>query len=353
MAKLPSKTVNEILRDLSIRHSVFLEQYSNGEVRAVIEYLNTQVEPDILARITRYAGKEFTQKRLMQVQKEIRKVIEDGYAELYRRQQDNLVSLGKVEAKWQTASLSQTVPFAVSLTAPSVAVIRDMIRTRPIDGVLLKDWFEKLPADTVYRINRQITLGVIEGEGIDEIVRRIKGTRAAQYSDGILNTSRSDLRYMVRTAVGEVSHNVRRETYQENADIIKTVSWVATLDTRTCLFCIELEKNGPYAIDEVSEKPHGGCRCSTAPNTKSWKELGIDAKDAPPSTRASMNGQVAMPVDIEDWFADLSATDLRETFGKQKAEWFKEGKIEIADMVDDQNHIRTLEQLEALIEKRN
>ncbi len=348
-----TKTVNEILRDLSIRHSVFLEQYSNGEVRAIVEYLNTQVEPDIIARIARYAGRELTRQRLERVRKEIRQVIEDGYAELYRRHQNNLVRLGKLEARWQTASLSQTVPFAVSLTAPSVAVIRDMIQRRPIDGVLLKDWFEKLPTDTTYRINRQIMLGVTQGEGIEEIVRRIKGTRAARYSDGILNASRSDLRYVVRTAVGEVSHNVRRESYRENADIIKSVSWVATLDTSTCPVCIELEAKGPYPMDDVPEKPHGNCRCSTAPNTKSWKELGIDAKDAPPGTRASMNGQVPLPVDIEEWFADLTKGELRETFGKQKAEWFQKGKIEIADMVGDQNHIRTLEELEALMGQRN
>ncbi len=347
------KTVNEVLRDLAIRHSIFLEQYSNREVLEVLTFLNTQVEPDIIARIAKYAGKEFTRKRLEALKVEIGKVIQDGYEELLRRQRNELWRLGKLEGQWQTTTLAQSIPFSVSLTTPSVAVIREMIRTRPIDGVLLEDWVAKLSLDTAYRVNRQIMLGVTEGEGIDEIVRRIKGTRAAQYSDGILNTSRHDLRAVVRTAVGNVSHNVRRETYRENSDLIKSISWVATLDTSTCPICIELEKNGPYDIDAVPEKPHIGCRCSTAPNTKSWKELGIDAREAPAGTRASMNGQVAMPVDIEEWFQDLSDGDMREVFGVRKSELFKSGEIEIADMVDDQGHIRTLDELEALIRKEN
>ena len=50
--------------------------------------------------------------------------------------------------------------------------------------------------------------GVVQGEDVDTLVRRIRGTRAQRYADGVMEVNRRGAEAMVRTAVAEVLNTV-------------------------------------------------------------------------------------------------------------------------------------------------
>lgn len=74
-----------------------------------------------------------------------------------------------------------------------------------------------------------------------------------------------------------------------NDDLIKGWKWVCTMDTSTCLTC--LENDGKPAA-EAAKPHHEGCRCALTPILRSLKEIGIEGDEIPPSTRASSLGQI-------------------------------------------------------------
>jgi SPP1 gp7 family putative phage head morphogenesis protein len=229
-----------------------------------------------------------------------------------------------------------------------VPAIREMIREAPIHGRFVKDWLADLAPATAARVNQQIMIGATMGEGIDQIVRRIAGTRANQYTDGILQRSRRDIEATVRTAVAGVSNNVRQLTYEGNTRVIKAVLFVATLDLRTCEICGGFDGN-QYEIDEGPRPPiHPVCRCTTAPVLKSWRELGLDLKEAPAGTRASMDGQVPASVDFPTWLGRRSAAEQDQVLGPARGTLYRAGEVKFRDFVDaeDKTRLLTLAELE-------
>jgi len=262
---------------------------------------------------------------------------------------DQLRDFGQVESQWLIHTLEQTTPIAWDFVAPSAATLKAMVTQQPMEGALVKEWFNKLAKDTAFAINRQIQMGMIEGEGIEPIVRRIKGTKAANYSDGILNAPRHNLRAVVRTSVRNVSQLARNELYEANTDIVKGVQWVATLDTRTCPVC--MNRDGKvYPVGEIPGVPHFSCRCTETPVLRSWKELGIAAKEAPASTRASMNGQVPDTMTYPAWLKKQSAEMQDEALGVERGKLFRSGQLKLNEFINRENRRLTLKELAAKLD---
>ena len=342
------KSVNEVVRDRIIRHAVLLEQYKTEQVRKIISFFNRDLEPDLLEKLTKYAGKTLTENRLRIMRQSMKDVMAAGYLRMRKDLEPDLIDLGKSQGKWDAAVIEKALPVKLSLATLSVPTIREMVVNRPIDGRLVREWLEELGQAQAIKVNRQIMIGVAEGEGIDEIVRRIRGTAKNRYRDGILARSRREIESVVRTSVSGVVNNVRQGTYRANADVVKAVQWVATLDSHTCEVCAAYDGQVYGLMDGPRPPQHIGCRCTTVPVCKSWKELGFDFKEMPASERAAMNGRVADKVTYGQWLKGQSRQTQELVLGKGKAQLFRSGKVAIRDFVDDRGRVLTLKELEAL-----
>jgi hypothetical protein len=58
---------------------------------------------------------------------------------------------------------------------------------------------------------------------------------------------------------------------------------------------------------------------------KSWRELGIDINDELPSTRASIDGQVAESTTYGQWLAKRSVAEQDDILGKSRGKLFRAG----------------------------
>jgi SPP1 gp7 family putative phage head morphogenesis protein len=343
------QTVNELIADRAIRHALFLERYKTSLVNQIIKILNKSVEPKLLAKIEKSLRSiTRTSPKLLKLFKENGELVKAEYRAMESRLYENLRDFAKAESQWQVATLKTATPIALDFVAPSPKLLKTLVTKTPMQGILVKDWFSRLSRDTAFKVNQQIQLGLVEGEGIEQIVRRIKGTRAAQYSDGILNISRHHLRAVVRSSVSHVAHATKAEVYKENTDVIKGIQIILTLDTRTCPICVKAENSGKvYSIESAPKLPlHFSCRCTDAPVLKSWKELGISLKEAPEGTRASMNGQVPENMTYPKWLKKQTTEIQNEALGKSRAKMFRSGKLKIKEFVDRRNRPLTLKQLE-------
>lgn len=340
-------SANERLRDAIIAHAFQFERLRAGLDREALSYFNRQLAPAIrdalgkrllgIDRRGRDLGKRQTA-RLKRLYAEIDALATGGFAELRELVAGQLTEIGGLEAQWLRRATLEAISLpelGLELSVPAQGTIRSIVRGETIRGRLLSTWFKELGPATSRRIRAAIDSGIVSGQTTDEIVRGIVGTRRAGFADGLLNRSRNEVRAVVRTAATHVSARTRQETAEGNADVMKGWQWVSTLDTRTSLICINLDGK-VWPLGETGETPpaHFNCRSSLSPVVKSWREMGIDLKQAPEGTRESLDGKVAESIKAPEWLRRQSKARQIEALGKQKAEWFRAGKLSTTQMVD-------------------
>lgn len=343
---------NEALADRIVRHQTYIQRFGSGTTARVIGLLNrsdADIVQQIERRATRIADRGFdsgpeTTKRLNNLLGEVRSINRAAYQAAGRELTDQLRNLADYESDWQTGALESALQDIVSLRRVPTRLVVAAATSRPFQGRLLKEWLDGLEASRAARIRDAIRLGLVQGQTVQQMVRRIRGTRAASYADGLLEIDRRGAATVVRTAVNHTANVARQATWEENADLISGVQWHSTLDGRTCPVCGGLDgkvfplKSGPRPPE------HHGCRCTTVPITKSWRELGLDIDDISPGTRASMDGQVPASLTYGQWLQRQSNAFQDEVLGKGKAELFRSG-IPIERFTDRSGNELSLKQL--------
>ena len=150
---------------------------------------------------------------------------------------------------------------------------------------------------------------------------------------------------MVRTALNHTATVARNETFKANRSVLKGVQWHATLDNRTSAVC--RGRDGKiYPVESGPRPPaHPNCRSTMIPVTKSWKELGINLKEAPAGTRASMNGQVPSTLTYNDWLKKQPVGFQDDILGKAKGQLYRKGDLPLDRFIDRAGKEYTLAEL--------
>jgi SPP1 gp7 family putative phage head morphogenesis protein len=345
---LAEPTANEALQDAITERAVLVDRYRRGVAVRALKLL-AKLEEDIIARMVALDPSDiskpsYKRARLTRMLAEVQARVDQYGKALDEDIMPELRDLARDEARFGVSLLNDIPPVVLEVVAPTLTVIDRAVMSRPFQGRVLKEWLSDHTAGVRYRVRGVISQGVAEGQTVDEMVRRVRGTRANGFKDGVMETNRRGAEALVRTAVNHVTNTAREETYAENQDLIKGVRWVATLDGKTSLICIDLD--GKVFPMRSGPRPpaHPNCRSTTVPVLKSWKELGIDLKEAPEGTRASMDGQVPAKTTYDNWLRGRSPAFQDDVLGKGRAELFRKG-LSVDKFVDNSGHIYTLAEL--------
>lgn len=353
--------------DALLRHDTGIRRLSNGTVRRIITLLNDAV-PDLERQIRDrvgwiaargYDASPHTLRRLEANLASVRQVLREAYKEAFGAVRSDLLDLADYEGEYVSRMLGREVgKIGVELAggAPSSQLLKAIVDTRPLQGRLLRDWAKELPENAYRGVRQAIRQGLTQSESIDQIVRRIKGTRANGYADGVLDRSRRELEMVVRTATSHVTNHARDETYRQNSDLIKGVKWVATLDSRTCQVCAARDGK----LYDLDHKPighsvpwlagpgrlHPNDRCTSAPTLKTFKELGLDLPEIQlPGRRVRGEGIVPTNTTYADWLKRQPAAAQDRILGVNRARDFRAGRVKFDDFYDDKGRWLNLDQL--------
>jgi SPP1 gp7 family putative phage head morphogenesis protein len=340
-------TVNEELFDKAVGHSIDLTRYSNGTVKRMITLLNKS-DADLFEKlqsaIERLPADSFTVKRLESMLKSVREINEKAYKQVFGEFQQDLFEFTDYELGYQAQLFKDTLPTVVSIASVAPAQVYAAAMAQPFQGRILSDWAKSLETGRLQRIKDGIAIGFTNNETVSQIVQRIRGTRALNYKDGIIDIDRRHAEAVVRTAINHTSQIARDEFYADNADLIKGLRWTATLDSRTSPICQALD--GKVFPLKGGQRPpaHWNCRSTMTPVIKSWRELGIDEDDLTGATRASMNGQVPADMTYQQWLQKQSREVQDDILGKGKADIFRSG-VPVTNFVNRNGVELTLAQL--------
>ncbi len=284
-------SVNKAILIQSLRRSEWFNGFAAREAENLTGFLQSSVLPDLESKIKMALSKGLvSEPRLKSLRGEIQKIVHEGYKIGLTKTDSSINQVAKDEAKFQTGMLGKNTPLDWNFSAPNLGMLKS--ERLEVRGELVPKWFDHLDSKTSFNVYKEMRIGVASGESVPQIVNRVAGT---------VDKSKKELRTFVRTSLNQASAETREETYAANSDIIKGVQIVATLDERTSEICQE-QDGKVYEIGEGKRPPfHFNCRTTTVPVLKSWKELGINLKDVPQTTRASMDGQVPATMTYKDW----------------------------------------------------
>lgn len=339
------------IADAVIRHQIDLVQYSNGVVRRIIALLN-RVDPDMAARLAAaletLPPESFTVERLEAVLASVRALNRQAYAQAAGALEQELRDFAAVEVEWQQAFFRRQIASTfVSVTAEQVY---SAAMSRPFAGRLLREWSQGIEANRMTRIRDAVRIGYVSNESIPQIVRRIRGTRARQYKDGLLEIDRRHAESVVRTAISHTAGVTRDRFVEANLDIVEAVVWTSTLDGRTSQPC-RIRDGKRYRADnhkpighkfpwgEGPGKFHWNCRSTAIPLLKGQDELF--------GTRASADGQVDANLSYGAWLRRQSAETQDEVLGPTRGRLLREGKLPMDAFYNDKGRYLTLDELRA------
>lgn len=346
-----AEKANEIpkaLFDATVSQQIATGRYASKTVSDIIGLLN-QADADILRKIAA-TDAPFTKARLAALLKEIRTVYREIYSEAGTELRQQMLDFAGVRADQTAALIATQLPVnynIIQATAEQLKAIVDVapVTVGPEKKLLLEEIFTSLANGKEESIRGAIRLGMVEGETISQMVQRLRGTRANQYKDGVLEVSRRHAEAMTRTIVNHTSNLAMQATYKNNADVVKGWVFTSTLDSRTSVTCASLSGT-VWPIGEGPLPPrHPNCRSVAIPEIKTWREMGFDLDELPPGMRASKDGLVSADISFSDWLKGQDKATQVDILGKTRAELFRSGKMTIDRFTDDMGRVLTLDQL--------
>lgn len=344
-------SLNDRIFDAEVSHAVGLQRYSNGVVNRVLALLNRS-DADLVARLSNAlerAPTSFNAARLEKLLESVRNLNGKTYERIGTELEKELRDLVAYEAEFQERIFTSTLPAqvvaSVGVSSVNVEQVAAAALSRPFQGVLLREALKGLSDDRAVAVRNAVRMGIVEQETTQQIIRRIRGTRSLDYKDGLMEVSRRNAEALVRTAVTHTQNYTKQKFYEANSDLVEKWEFRATLDSRTTLTCASLDGK-VYPVGQGPQPPrHWNCRSVAIPVVKSWRDLGIPIDEISPSTRASMDGQVAENLNYSQWLRTKPAAFQDEVLGKERGRLFRENEISIDRFVNDRGRVYNLDEL--------
>jgi SPP1 gp7 family putative phage head morphogenesis protein len=374
--------LSDQLADSMVAHNIDVMRFAEGVREKVVGQLE-ELSRDIQAIIedispTSPKRQTYRIQRLERLLDQTNRAIgksTSAVTDIHRRQLQDFVT---IEGDFTADMLRRSIGIDILTVSLVPAQLKTIVSDHLIQGAPSREWWLKQSRDLRAQFAREMRLGVLQGETMDQLVRRVIGGSTGRYdiieladgkrrrvavrSGGIMSARKHEAEALVRTSVQTAANDVGYQTFRENTDIIKGLQALATLDARTTLICMgrdgavwDIETGEPLG-DGREDFPgpppwHFNCRTRLIPVTKSWEELGRDLEEkygatsrkfkqlqeAPQSTRESMDGQVAGGLNYEDWLKTKPDTFQKEVLGLNRWQMWRNGQISSLRQLTDQS----------------
>jgi SPP1 gp7 family putative phage head morphogenesis protein len=382
---MPAEKVsaNQALFNASVRHQIHVLRFSEQQAKAAIEALK-KAEGEILERITGAMAKGLETNRLEALLTSIRQRRAQVFAQASAEMEAQLKTFAEMEADWEIGALKGASPVELNTARVPLEQLHATV-TAPISGIPLKGWMDNIAASEATAIQAAVTQAVLQGQTIDDLVRKIRGTKAKDYADGILSTSTRNAQALARTAVNHVSNASRNQVWQANQDIVRALRWTSTLDGRTSPICRARDGHlspigdkslypGDPVLSPAGAQPpaHFNCRSlmvavldgveiagdrpfikdkrvrkdREAAFRKEAKERGVPIQQVRKEWADKNVGQVPAATTYQEWLKTQPHEFQNEILGEARAEMFRKG-LPLGRFVDKSGRSLTLAELKA------
>lgn len=382
---MAKKSATKLL-DSQIKSTVNLERYSEDIRRKVTKLLN-EAQDSILSEIvtqdpTAVKLTEWRRKRLANLNKSIGEIFDKQYKKIKTQVGSDLKQLSVFTGQETVTNLNRAIGAEIANVTLTQEGLKSIVDNTLIDGQVIGKWWDELDdkiKKTTYKnmadAVQAVQLGMVRGEAVGELVRRVRGT---DLIPGITAKAKREATALVRTSVMQVANEARMEMYEGNADLIDGYEIIETLDKRTCPICRAydgkqfIKTNGGYkGVGHRMKWPgphplHWNCRGSKITILKSFADLaGPGSKlskrkirkleKLSPQQRAAMTYDekligIGKPVSgkmtYNDWLKTQPEAVQIDVLGPGRFGLWKKHKLSMSDMVHQDGRPLTIKDLE-------
>ncbi len=359
-------TIAELLQ----QHNIDLLRMEAGTAKQVVAMMRG-LSKEIVQKIglydpTQFAAKVKQDKALAQLTGAVRKDINSAYKNLSRHTMKQKAQVAAIQSKTATNTINQAINLELATGKLSGRVLKQLANNTLIDGAPSADWWKEQNRTLRNAFKREMREGMINGETIQDLVRRVRGRRENGFKDGLMSTATHKAQALVRSSTMAVANAARLETYAQNADVIKGVQVLATLDQRTSDICKSLDGQA-WSTPDHNRLPgttaswrgappfHWNCRSTLVPVLRSWSDMSgdpeikkrllkaEDSKKLKKGWRSSMDGQVSDKITYEEWLKTKPEAFQLQVLGPTKHAMWKEGKLPFSQLIDQSHNPLTIE----------
>lgn len=270
-------------------------------------------------------------------------VVEKYYADLGQQVETALNELTAVQASVVRSALAD-VGYGAALAPQTqfATALTDML----IQGAPSSEWWSRQAGDTAFKFSNVVRQGIVQGKTNGEIIKEVRG---------VVDVSRANAAALVQTSVQTVANASLVETFKQNADVIQGMMQLSTLDSHTTDICMAYS-GAEWDLDEEpindttlpfngGPPRHWNCRSVLVPITKSFSELGLDAKEMKATERASTDGPVPANTSFNSFLERKGKAFQDEMLGKGRAELWRKGTITLPQLLDQKGNPLSLAEL--------
>lgn len=374
----------------------------HGEASAILEQLFDEIIAD-LERIdpTGPSLRKWRDHRTSVFLAELEARMAELMPQWEKRVRDGVAVAGRMQAKFAENLLAISLGDASDRVIPTHVTqqrVRAILNANPFDGATMREWTQALSRTTLQQVSRDVKRGMVAGDSLDDIVRRVRGApagftyrdpesgqfasrgapgviRTRRYVGGVMQTTTQRAESLVRSAVSFTTTQAKLETYRENARLLAALVFTAVIDSRTTPICFSLDQTAwePDSEEIVipGEGTHfGGCRSELVP-VVDWAGLGLpepeegqrmardysgvseeDLQKTVRVRRASggLGKSVRVPASTtyEQWLRDQPVRVQEEVLGVRRARAFRAGEVGLRDLVRSDGRLVRIADLEQL-----
>lgn len=338
----------KLVRDILIQNQVYLERLKAGEVRKldpVLRSLDRAVQA-ALAAMGDAPSRAHLERTLASLRAQNAAIL-GQYTEQFT---GTLRALSAHATLLHAEALRLVWPAsAPPMATPAAAASWALALAEPVQatGALLEPFVQSFTARAISVIDRAIRVGIAQGIPTADIVRQLRGTKAANYRDGLIsNMLKREGDAMVRTAIQHVNVQGQMAVAASNSDLVKRYRWLSTLDNRTSQICKSLD--GKIFLIGKGPLPPAHVNC------RSFVLLLVDGIDPTEGTKRASKGdeggqQVDAGLTYYDWLKTQPFAFQVDALGLSRATLFRKGGLsaqQFADLNLDKNfQPLTLEQM--------
>jgi len=316
-------TINDELRDATLRHHISIQRLSNGiaeQMRQRLEDLETNVVSILVDRQATVEG-SLDSSRLNFLLRKLKGEIQDNVSEMQAALRQELKDLSRYEASFQTRMLNNFLENEID--APLASELNALLG-EPVNGYLLKDAMKSFSDNTFNAMKAAIQSSISQDGSLEDVLASIRGTQENNFADGVMARVNNSI---TRTA-SDFSNSIVNDTASlvfDDSGEVEGEQWTATLDTSTCFECMALDGE-IFKVGEGPEQPlHNGCRCTMTPVLSGVK----------PSSKMRFNS----------WLKTQDAETQDEALGPSRGLLFRKGKVSVDRFTNRKGMTLTLDQL--------
>ena len=322
--------MNQSLLNATVRNQVYLESLKTEQVGRFTRFLKV-IDKDLKKRLTSEDLTEYSRTRFERLLSSIGQNLDQTFSKFRDEFETDLTEIGIYESEFEARSLVNTIDTAgFESVIPSARQVKSAIYSQPLSvrgadgGKLLKPFIKDWSVSDKKRIIGSIRQGFFEGKTNFQIIKDIRGTKAANYSNGVLAVVNRHADAIVRTSIQHVASVSRFETWKQNSNVVKGYRWVSALDSRTTDVCQALDGQ-VFTVGNGPKPPaHIRCRSTTIAELDSKYDYLKEGR-----TRAAKGGPVDGNKDYYHWLKDQSIEFQDDVLGPVRGRLFRDGGLSI------------------------